>query len=54
MKPSYALALGAILLVGGGYGGWRVFAGHGKQDQAPPPPPVPVTAAESKAADVPV
>ena len=54
MKTSYALALGAVLLVGGGYGGWRVFAGHGKQDQAAPPPPVPVTAAESKTAEVPV
>lgn len=54
MKTSYALALGAVLLVGGGYGGWRVFAGHGKQDQAAPPPPVPVTVAESKTADLPV
>lgn len=54
MRTSYALALGAVLLVGGGYGGWRVFAGHGKQEGAPPPPPVPVTTAESKTADVPV
>ncbi len=54
MKTSYALALGAVLLIGGGYGGWRVFAGPGKQDQAAPPPPVPVTTGESKTADVPV
>ncbi len=54
MKTSYALALGAVLLIGGGYGGWRVFAGQGKQDQPAQPPSVPVTAAESKAADVPV
>ena len=54
MKTSYALALGAVLLIGGGYGGWRVFSGQGKQDQPAQPPPVPVTTAESKAADVPV
>ncbi len=54
MKTSYALALGAVLLIGGGYGGWRVFSGQGKQDQPAAPPPVPVTTAESKAADVPV
>lgn len=54
MKTSYALALGAVLLVGGGYGGWRMFAGHGKQEQAASPPSVPVTTAESKVADVPV
>ena len=54
MKTSYALALGAILLIGGGYGGWRVFSGQGKQDQPAQPPAVPVTTAESRAADVPV
>ncbi len=54
MKTSYALALGAVLLIGGGYGGWRVFAGHGKQEQPAQPPSVPVTTAQSKAADVPV
>ncbi len=53
MKTPYALALGAVLLVGGGYGGWRVFAGP-KQEQAAQPPSVPVTTAESKTADVPV
>ncbi len=54
MKTSYALALGAVLLVGGGYGGWRAFGGHGKPEGAAPPPPVPVTTAESTTADVPV
>ncbi len=54
MKTSYALALGAVLLMGGGYGGWRVLAAQGKQDQPAQPPSVPVTTAESKAADVPV
>jgi multidrug efflux system membrane fusion protein len=54
MKTSYALALGAVLLVGGGYGGWRVFAGQPKQEQTAQPPSVPVTTAESRAADVPV
>ena len=54
MKTSYVLVLGAVLLIGGAYGGWRVFAGHGKQEGAAPPPPVPVTTAESKTADVPV
>jgi len=52
MKTSYALALGAVLLIGGGYGGWRVFSGQGRQDQPAQPPSVPVTTAESKAADV--
>ncbi len=54
MKTSYALALGAVLVIGGGYGGWRAFSGQGRQDQPAQPPPVPVTVAESKAADVPV
>ncbi len=54
MKTSYALALGAVLLVGGGYGGWRVFGGQGKSEQPAQPPSVPVTTAESKVADVPV
>ena len=54
MKTSYALALGAVLLVGGGYGGWRAFSGPGKQDQPAQPPSVPVTTAESKETDVPV
>ena len=54
MKTSYVLALGAVLLIGGGYGGWRVLSGQAKQDQPAQPPPVPVTTAESKAADVPV
>ncbi len=54
MKTSYALALGAVLLIGGGYGGWRAFAARGSQDQAVQAPPVPVTTAEAKAADVPV
>ena len=54
MKTSYALALGAVLLVGGGYGGWRVFGGQGKTEQPAQPPSVPVTTAESKVADVPV
>ncbi len=54
MKTSYALALGAVLLIGGGYGGWRAFAARGSQDQAGQPPPVPVTVAISKTADVPV
>ena len=53
MKTSYALALGAVLLIGGGYGVWRA-SGQGRQDQPAPPPSVPVTVAESKAADVPV
>ncbi len=54
MKTSYALALGAVLLIGGGYGGWRAFAARGNQDQAAQTPPVSVTTAEGKAADVPV
>lgn len=54
MKTSYALALGAVLLIGGGYGGWRAFAARGNQDQAAQTPPVPVTTAEAKTADVPV
>ena len=54
MRTPYVLVLGAVLLIGGAYGGWRVLAGHGKQEGAAPPPPVPVTTAESKTADVPV
>ncbi len=54
MKFPYALALAAVLLVGGGYAGWREFSAHSNQNQAPPPPPVPVTTAISKTADVPV
>ena len=54
MKSPYVLVLGAVLLIGGSYGGWRVFAGHGKQEGAAPPPPVPVTTAESRTAAVPV
>ena len=54
MKTSYALALGAVLLVGGGYGGWRAFGGQGKPEQPAQPPSVPVTTAESKIADVPI
>ncbi len=54
MKFPYALALAAVLLVGGGYAGWREFGAHKDQNQAPPAPPVPVTTAISKTADVPV
>ena len=54
MKTSYALALGAVLLVGGGYGGWRALGGQGKPEQPAQPPSVPVTTAVSKTADVPV
>lgn len=53
MRTPFALALGAVLLAGGGYGGWRVFAGP-KQEQAAQPPSVPVTTAASRTADVPV
>jgi len=54
MRTSYALALGAVLLAGGGYGAWRAFAARGGQEQAAQPPAVPVTTAASKAGDVPV
>jgi membrane fusion protein, multidrug efflux system len=54
MKISYALALGAVLLAGGGYGAWRQFGAHQNQDQAAQPPAVPVTTATSRTADVPV
>lgn len=54
MKFSYTLALAAVLLVGGGYAGWRQFGAHRDQGQAPQAPPVPVTVATSKTADVPV
>jgi len=54
MKSSYALALAAVLLVGGGYAGWREFGAHRDQGQASQPPPVPVTVATSAVADVPV
>lgn len=54
MKISYALALGAVLLAGGGYAAWRQFGAHQTQDQAAQPPAVPVTTATSRTADVPV
>jgi len=54
MKPPYALALAAVLLVGGGYAGWREFGAHRDQGQAPQAPPVPVTVATSAMSDVPV
>lgn len=54
MKTSYALALGAVLLAGGGYAAWREFGASKNQDQAAQTPPVPVTTAMSKTADVPV
>jgi multidrug efflux system membrane fusion protein len=54
MKFPYTLALVAVLLVGGGYVGWRQFGAHKDQGQAPQTPPVPVTVAISKTADVPV
>jgi len=54
MKSSYALALAAVLLVGGGYAGWRGFGAHREQGQATQAPAVPVTVATSAVADVPV
>jgi multidrug efflux system membrane fusion protein len=54
MKFPYALALAAVLLVGGGYAGWREFGARKDQNQAPETPPVPVTTAISRTSDVPV
>jgi multidrug efflux system membrane fusion protein len=54
MKLSYGLALAAVLLVGGGYAGWRQFGAHRDPAQAPQIPAVPVTVVTSKTADVPV